>query len=150
VYLHEITLTGATQFANSIVVATFLEATNITTLDPSIVPRIHGYSYNSLGAAQTITVALAPTTSPAVNDIISLEAPTDAVNNFTYICGRDGILVPRVFGRQNDGVANQNLTAALGTVNSSAPFVMLFTTTAKDNTGTFRVWYSYANMGGSN
>ncbi len=146
-YLNEITLTGATQFAATTAVATFLEQTDITTLGPSLVPRILGYSYNSLGAAQTVTLNLSPAVGSAANLQIQLEAPTTTVNSFSEICGNGGTVVPRRFGRTNS--VGQGLDTALGTINNTAPLVLLFTTAAKDNTGTFRVWWDYIELGGS-
>jgi len=144
-----VTLTGATQFAVTTAVATFLEQTVITTLGSTIAPRIIGYSYNSLGAAATVTLRLSPDTASGVNLQVDLETPTAALNSFTQVCGRGGIIVPRQFGLTNDGLADQTLDVPLGTPNNAAPLVLLFTTAGKDNTGTFRVWYDYVDIGGS-
>ncbi len=146
-FLNEITLTGATQFDPATPVATFLEQTDITELGSGVVPRILGYSYNSLGTAQTITLHLSPAAGSAANLQIVLESPTDPVNSFNETCGKGGQVVPRLFGRTNSG--SQALDTPLGTINDTAPMVLLFTTLAKDNTGTFRVWWDYVELGGA-
>ncbi len=146
-FLNEITITGATQFDPATPVATFLEQTDITLEGPGILPRILGYSYNSIGAAQTITLNLAPAAGVAVNLQISLEAPTATVNSFTNLCGNGGLVVPRQFGRTNN--ASQAIDTARGAINNTAPMVLLFQTTSKDNTGTFRVWWDYVDLGGA-
>jgi hypothetical protein len=145
-----VTLTGATQFGAATAVATFLEQINILTASPTIAPRILGYSYNSLGAAATVTLRLSPTVASAVNLQVDLETPTAAVNSFTNVCGKGGVVVPRQFGLTNDGLADQTLDVALGLPNSALPLVLLFTTVGKDNTATFRVWWDYVEIGGAN
>ena len=144
-----ITLTAATQFVVTTPAATFLEQTVITTLGSTIAPRILGYSYNSLGAAATVTLRLSPGTASAVNLQIDLETPATAVNSFTEICGRGGFIVPREYGFTNAGAADPTLNVALGTPNNAAPLLLLFATAGKDNTATFRVWYDYVDVGGS-
>ena len=144
-FLNEITLAGATNFTVATAVATFLEQTDITTLGPGIAPRILGYSYNSLGVAQTVTLRLSPAVASAVNLQIDLETRT-SINSFSFVCGLGGIVVPRAFGRVNS--VGQALDTGLGAINNTAPFVLLFSTAAKDNTGTFRVWWDYISLGG--
>lgn len=143
-----ITLPSTTQFVATTPVATFLERTTVTTLPPNVAPRILGYSYNSLGTAATVTLRLSPATGSAVNLQIDLETPTSAVNSFTHMCGRDGFVVPREFGLQNNGTT-QVIDQTFGAPNNATPLVMLFTTTSKDNSGTFRVWWDYIELGGS-
>lgn len=144
-FQNAITLAGATQFSAATAVATFLENNTVTTLGPNFAPRILGYSYNSLGAAATVTLRLSPATGSAVNLQIDLETPAAAVNSFTNICGAGGVIVPRQFGLQNS--ATQALDTALGTPNVAAPLVLLFTTTGKTGAGTFRVWWDIVNLG---
>jgi hypothetical protein len=144
-----VTLTGATQFAAATPVATFLEFASITTLPSVWAPRIFGYSYNSLGTAATVTLRLSVAAGSAINLQIALETPTTAVNDFTHVCGRGGVIVPRQFGLTNDGIADQTLDVALGLPENAAPLVLLFTTAAKDDTATFRVWWDYVELGGS-
>lgn len=145
-----ITLTGATQFSAGEAVATFLEATDITLKGPDLAPRILGYSYTSLGTAATVTLRLAPVVGAALDLQIDLEVPTVPVNSFTNVCGRGGPIVPRLFGLQNDGAADQTLDVTLGMSNDAIPMVLLFSTGGKDDRGTFRVWYDYVDVGGSN
>ncbi len=145
-----ITLTAATQFVAATPVATFLEQSSVTTLGSTVAPRIFGYSYNSLGTAATVTLRLSPAAASAVNLQITLETPTVAVNDFTQWCGKGGLLVPRQFGLTNDGPADQTLGTPLGAPDNAAPLVLLFTTLLKDNTATFRVWWDYVEVGGSN
>jgi hypothetical protein len=143
-----VTLTGATEFSAATAVATFLEQTSVTTLGPTVYPRILGYSYNSLGAAATVTLRLSPATGSAVNLQVDLEIPTTTVNSISTSFGRSGIIVPRLYGRTNS--ATQAIDTVLGAPNNAAPLVMLFTTTGKTGNGTFRVWWDYVDLGGAN
>jgi hypothetical protein len=147
VFLIQITVAGATQFVATTAIATFLEAKTVTTLPSHVVPRIHGYNYNSTGAAHTVNLRLSPAVGSAAQLQIPLEVPTTSVNNFEQICGRDGYIVPRLFGLVNS--VGQAPDTALGTPNNAAPFVLLFSTTGKAATGVFRVWYSYVDVGGT-
>jgi hypothetical protein len=143
-----VTLTGATQFAAATPVATFLEQVSVTTLGPTVYPRILGYSYNSLGAAATVTLRLSPAPASALNLQVDLETPTTVVNSVSTSFGKSGIIVPRLYGRTNS--ASQAIDTVLGAPNNAAPLVLLFVTVGKDNTGTFRVWWDYVDLGGAN
>lgn len=145
-FMNEITLTGVTQFGATTAVATFLESVDPTELSPTVQVRMFGYSYNSLGAAHQINLALATTAASPVNEQITLEAAATA-NSFQNICGVDGILVPRRQGLQNDGAASQLLDVDLNSPNNAPPMVLIFVTVGKDNTATFRVWWDLVDVG---
>jgi len=150
VWLNEKTLTTTTEFTTANAVATFLESSTGTLLGPNMAPRILGYSYSSLGVAHTVNLYLAVSTTSPVNEQIAIDAPTTTVNSINMTCGpRDGIVVPRRYGRTNNGTTGQALDASLGALNNTAPMVLMFTTTGKADTGTFRVWYDYVSMGGT-
>ena len=147
-FLLEKRLTAATQFDASVPVATFLENVDGTTLAPGIVPRLLGYSYASLGAAHTVDLYLATAVADTAEAQISLQTPASAVNAFSHLCGSGGSVIPRRYGLQNNGTSGQAIATALGTINNTAPMILMFTTTGKDNTAVLRVWYDYITLGG--
>ncbi len=143
---NEITLTGATQWSAATPVCTFLEDQSITLLPPNLAPRMFFYSYRTIGAATGLNLVLAPAVALAANFSIQLEIITDARTFITVNFGRDGLIVPRVFGRRNS--ATQVIDTDVGSPNNAAPYVLLLNTNLKNDVGTFRVGWDYVNIGG--
>ncbi len=93
--------------------------------DTNIQLALLGYSYNSQGAAHTQRLYLTPTGVTDVNFQVELYNNTGgtAGNSFMQMCGRDGIIVPRL-------------------TPPSVPFELRLTTTGKTDDGTITVWYT--------
>lgn len=143
-FMVETTIAGAGNFSAATPVCTFLEELTVGQMPQDWAPRILGYSYATSGAAHGVRLVMAPAAGGAANLEMVLEAPTDPVQNFVQICGKDGIVVPRRLGLIG---TTQPLTPADLITTPGDPFVMLFSTTAKQADGTFRVWYAVGPLG---
>lgn len=138
-------LTGATQFVATSAIATFQEVVAGDTYGVEWAAVIKWYEYNSQGSAHTVNLTLRPTWNSNADEQMVLEAPTDAVNNFTYACGpTGGIVVPRRYGIEATAQpVAPGFTAALTSYN------LYFTTVGKDNAATLALGYQWERVGGA-
>lgn len=137
-FLAQTTIAGAVDFSAADPVVTFQEELTVDPMPQDWAPRIIGYSYATSGAAHGVSLVMAPIAGAAANLLIPLETPADPVANFVQMCGRDGLVVPRRIGFE----ATTQPPVFPGDVQDiGTPFVLLFSTTAKQATGTFRCWY---------
>jgi hypothetical protein len=111
-----VTVAGATQFDPAAATFNFLDT--FTSLPANSIVRLKFLSYNSIGTAHNILVTLSPAVGAAGNLQVVLRDET-GINNFTDTCDRP---VPRA--------------------SATIPFVILVTTTGKDDAGTLRVGYT--------
>ena len=128
---------GATQFVSTSPIVTFNEFTDLNGTSQSTTARIHGYAYNSAGAAHNVRLVLTPpAAATGADEDIILEAPSSTINSFSNLCGPGGIIVPRQYGI----VANAQPPA--GNVITGETYQLFFSTTGKADAGTLYVWYS--------
>jgi hypothetical protein len=140
---YRITVTGVTQFSAATPIATFNEQYPLNAAGDNVVARLHMVSYNSLGTAHEVNLRLSPGIAAAANLEIPLRVASATttpatLNSFSVICGEDGQIVPRQTGLINN--ATQAPTDPFPSPGTS--YILLFSTTSKDDDGTLTIVYS--------